>query len=124
MNHRSAAAFFVVMIWACAGAVSAGCVGGDAEGVRTTVVGLHADGTIASIHEYVASPEQYANEVAEKTTLIQGARQGNGGGIEGIGESSSALSSRSGSSCQGTDLWVYDQSGCSGNRICFYGAGI
>ncbi len=87
------------------------------------------DGKLHTYH-YVASPEQYAREVAAKKHVLDPrARaadlpQGTAGG-EAVGQQASAITKDSG--CDPNDIWVYDVSSCplSGTfaRVCFYGQG-
>ncbi len=113
--------------------VGGGCSSGGAtpptDGVDTTVIRVGPDGKLHTYH-YVASPEQYARELAAKKAFLNhetAPQPDPGTSVTGSGEDVSQQSAAiSVVTCAGGDLWVYDQSGCPGSgsaRICFNGSG-
>ncbi len=115
--------------------VGAGCSSGGAtpptDGVDTTVIRVGPDGKLHTYH-YVASPEQYARELAAKKAFLnhQPAPQPDPGtsvtgGGEAVAQQSAAISGDP--NCAYSDLWVYDVSNCptSGSfaRLCLAGQG-
>jgi hypothetical protein len=116
VTHALSLCLSAILFTACAaGGDESGA--GEAPPLRTfsrTIVTLHADGTQTALSTDVTEEEQQT----EKDAAIS-AQAARAAGL-GIAQQASGGPIARDSSCQGSDMWMFDGLNQTGNEICFY----